>query len=291
MSPDFTPDSFPYPWLSTPPVPLKPEAGDAVFLSDVHLGGFDDELNDDIERRLHELLHYVMRHELRLYLLGDLFDYWMEYRGRWPAYAEGTLRLFEQLNRRQPSLFITGNHDNWTGPRIEAAGFDIEHEYRMLKLAGRRILMLHGDGLREAGMNFRRPRFHRFLRHPAFLKLYQTLLPPAAGIALMQAFSRNAKRRDRRQVINMHEGAEDIDRWALQMLQHKPVDVVLCGHHHKPLMHESRHGLYVNLGNFCRLGSLLIHTRAGFRSVVWSSQAGGLLPFRAPELSSKKRPA
>lgn len=287
MSPDYTLDNFPFPWCDAARTPARPQPGDHVFLSDVHLGGFDTSLNADIERRLHELLRYVMRYELQLHVLGDLFDYWMEYRGCWPRYAAATLELFEQLNARQPILFITGNHDNWTGSRIEAAGFDVEHEYRIMELAGRRVLMLHGDGLQDPEMNFPRPRFHRLLRNPDFLKLYQSVLPPRAGIALMHAFSRNAKRRDRHHIINVHEGAEDIDYWALNTLKEKPIDVVLCGHHHKPVSHKNKDGCYINLGNFCRLGTLLLHTTTGFQSVVWSSDAGAFIPFQAPDLSGK----
>lgn len=290
MTPTFSPDTFPFPWVKDGSTPLETKPGDAVFLSDVHLGGFDDSLNADIETRLHELLRYVMARQLRLYVLGDLFDYWMEYRGQWPRYADETLELFAELNAREPVLFITGNHDNWTGPRIEAAGFDLEHEYRIVHLRGHRVLMMHGDGLRDPALRIPRPRFHRLLRHRAFLMLYQLIFPPRAGIALMRMFSQNAKRRDRKKVLNMHQGAEDIDFWAIDTLRHQPADVVLCGHHHKPVRHETEEGMYINLGNFCRLSSLLVHTTNGFQNVVWSSEAGGLLPFKAPDLTGKKRP-
>jgi UDP-2,3-diacylglucosamine hydrolase len=264
---------------------ITPEEGDHIFLSDVHLGGFDEAFNADIERRLHHLLKYIEEKKLRLYVLGDLFDYWMEYRGCAPAYGEAVLKAFERLNATRPVLFVTGNHDNWTGPCIEQAGFDLEHESRRLNIAGKNVLVLHGDGLKNPDMQFPRPVFHRLLRNTAFLKAYQLILPPKLGIGLMRAFSRNAKRRDRKKLVNLHHGAENIDRWAVNMLDETGLDAIICGHHHQPLRHESPAGAYFNLGNFYRLGSLLIHTKGAFQPVLWNDERQALFSFNPPGLT------
>lgn len=264
---------------------VTPDEGDHIFLSDVHLGGFDEAFNADIERRLHHLLQYVEEKKLRLYVLGDLFDYWMEYRGYWPPYGEAVLQAFERLNKLHPVLFVTGNHDNWTGARIEQAGFDLEHETRRLNIAGKNVLVLHGDGLKDPDMQFPRPIFHRLLRNTTFLKVYQSVLPPKQGIGLMRAFSRNAKRRDRKKLINLHHGAENIDYWALNMLNENGLDAIICGHHHQPLRHESPAGAYFNLGNFYRLGSLLIHTKGVFQPVLWNDERNALFSFNPPGLT------
>jgi UDP-2,3-diacylglucosamine hydrolase len=264
---------------------ITPDEGDHIFLSDVHLGGFDDAFNADIERRLHHLLQFVEEKKLRLYVLGDLFDYWMEYRGYFPPYGEKILQAFERLNAARPVLYVTGNHDNWTGSRIGQAGFDLEHESRRLNIAGKSVLVLHGDGLKDPDMQFPRPVFHRLLRNVTFLKLYQSVFPPKLGIRLMRAFSRNAKRRDRKKLVNLHHGAENIDRWALKMLNETGLDAIICGHHHQPLSHENSKGTYFNLGNFYRLGSLLIHTKGVFQPVLWNDERNVLSAFNPPGLS------
>ncbi len=246
---------------------VVPAEVDRIFISDVHLGGFEPQENKRIEERLLGFLKVVKEHDFQLTLLGDLFDYWMEYRGEWPRYGERVLEALEEINKQKQVLYITGNHDNWTGPRIERAGFDLEQEYRMVKIGEQHVLMLHGDGLKDTSFSLPRARFHRLLRNPYFLSLYQGLLPPRPGIELMRQFSRKAKLRD--DFTDTHATGNKLDIWAEKTLERGIADVVMCGHHHKPVFRRTGHGLYINLGNFYHDSTMAVYTSKGFRLVKW----------------------
>ncbi|MCH8557856.1 MAG: UDP-2,3-diacylglucosamine diphosphatase [Balneolia bacterium] len=252
--------------------------GDVIFVSDVHLGGFSPDINASIESRLLSLIDETIEKKCSMMVVGDLFDYWMEYRGRWPDYADVVLKRFEKLNKQSKTVFITGNHDNWTGPRLEQAGFDIEHELRTITLGGKKVMMAHGDGLSSSEFGFPRPLFHRFLRNPYFLKVYQAVFPPATGISLMRSFSRGSRSRD--SVEKLQRETKHIDSWAERMLEAGKADVMICGHHHKPVFNRTEFGLYINLGNFCHDSTLAVYTTNGFELVRWQADTRQFLTYK-----------
>lgn len=247
---------------------MKPETGDIVFISDVHLGGYDPESNKCTERGLLRLLDYCADKNLEIIILGDLFDYWMEYRGKWPKYGENVLNAFEKLTAGKRIHYITGNHDNWTGQRLEKAGFEIEHEYRFLELDGKKIMLLHGDGLKDPDFNLTRPLLNRILRHPAFLTFYKGILPPSIGIRLMKWFSVISKKRE----TDSNKCSDEMAVWALKRLKKTDTDVIICGHYHKHRFINDPDGLYINLGSFYRHRTIGLYTKTGFHLVIWDDE-------------------
>ncbi|AXJ01528.1 UDP-2,3-diacylglucosamine hydrolase [Cyclonatronum proteinivorum] len=249
---------------------VTPCAGDYVFVSDVHLGGFEVAENERIERNMLELLRHVEENKLRLVIAGDLFDYWMDYRNQWPRIFDRVLEAFQGFHERTQTstLFITGNHDNWTGPKLPEIGFELEHEYRILEIEQRKVLVMHGDGLSDPDMKLPRPAFHRFLRNPYFIKLYQFFFPPAAGIELMRQFSKKSKLRD--YMLRPDNKPRMLDVWATEFLKaDNKADVLLCGHHHNAIHLKVGTREYLNLGNFGFGETLALHTKEGFALVKW----------------------
>ncbi len=241
--------------------------GDLVFLSDVHLGGFDDPTNESIESDALALIDYCRENSLQLFILGDLFDYWMEYRGYSPPYGEKVLTAFEKFNKSQNTLYITGNHDNWTGPRVEKAGFDVEHEYRILDIGETKVMLLHGDGIRDESYSLERPLLNRTLRNRWFLRVYQTMLPPALGVWLMRKFSGFSKKRSK----GDKNCSLTMQKWALEQLKEPNLDVIICGHFHKSRFIKNSDGLYINIGNFYKHRTVGIYTKESFSLVTWDA--------------------
>src|SRR5699024_5077345 len=144
-----------------------------LFISDAHLGGFSKAENDRIESSLIHLLNYCEQERYRICIVGDLFDYLMEYPSPVPTLDSRLIARFQSYNKNVgKSLFITGNHDNWTQRYFKNIGFDIENDYRILSLDSRQVLLLHGDGLVDSNSKINRPGLHRFLRNAAFIRLY-----------------------------------------------------------------------------------------------------------------------
>lgn len=246
-----------------------------LFLSDAHLGGFSKTQNQQIESSLLQLIDYCEHHSYRIFILGDLFDYWMEYPSHVPALGQTLLRRFSEYNREVgSSLFITGNHDNWTRGHFEAVGFEVEPDYRAIPLDSRNVLLLHGDGLLDEDKEITRPLMHRLLRNSSFVRWYQKILPAKAGLKLMKYFSRF-----NRYFEAYRSDIKKMNKWAELQLKTSELDVIICGHDHMPRMKNFSFGTFINLGTFYRHRTLAVYNKGKFSLVVWDDVARELKTF------------
>lgn len=250
---------------------LKPPV---LFISDAHLGGFSEAENARIEKELIQLIDYCQDNGIRLVVLGDLFDYWMEFPDYIPPLGEALLRRFRRYNRQLgPTLFISGNHDNWTRGHLEACGFYVEPEYVIVRLQNRRCLLLHGDGLRNGAFDLKRPLMHRMLRHPLFIRYYQQVLSPRLGLRLMKYFSRFNRWMDRDR-----DYAAPLNRWAEELLEDAPLDFIICGHDHVPRRKHFSFGSYINLGTFFKHRTMAFYNNGAVSLVHWKPDTCSLKP-------------
>ncbi len=120
-----------------------------IFVSDVHLG-----INDDSARarevRFLDFLRNVPEETAGLYLLGDIFDFWVEYRDVVPRSSVRVLGELAALSDRGVKIsFFSGNHDYWLTDYLrDEIGMEIIREPLIIReIEGRRICMGHGDGL------------------------------------------------------------------------------------------------------------------------------------------------
>jgi UDP-2,3-diacylglucosamine hydrolase len=139
---------------------MQTDEGRIYFFSDAHLSARRTLLEIEKARRLDSFLAHVRDRGSALYVLGDLFDFWFEYRHAIPS---GHLWLFRRLaeirDRAIPMTFIPGNHDYWCIPFLRREfGFTTSDAPIALTLQGRRAWLAHGDGL------IRRDRAYRALR-------------------------------------------------------------------------------------------------------------------------------
>ena len=127
-----------------------------VFLSDVHLPsrqGFAPQ-REVIERFLRGLRD---KNIAAVYVLGDLFDLWFEYRSAIFSYHFGVLKEFAKLRDAGTQLhLVVGNHDYWAGSFLrDEVGFHIHTEPLIVEFDGRRVYMCHGDGLNRRDVVYR----------------------------------------------------------------------------------------------------------------------------------------
>lgn len=246
-----------------------------LFISDVHLGGFTDTKNARIESELIQLINYCQRNDIRLALLGDLFDYWMEYPGFVPKLGRKLLDRFENFNNQLgPTLYITGNHDNWTRNHLKDRGFYLIHEQYQFSKDDKKILTLHGDGLNDPKYKLRRPLMHRVLRSRRFVKLFQTIFPPQIGNNIMKYFSRITRKMDwdaRKE--------EQLNNWAKHQLKNSDVEVILTGHDHIPRQKQFPFGTYINLGTFYNHRTMAYYNNDGISLVCWKPELQILKQF------------
>ncbi|MEX2456769.1 MAG: UDP-2,3-diacylglucosamine diphosphatase [Balneolaceae bacterium] len=244
-----------------------------LFISDVHLGAFESPVNQKIEDDLCGLIDHCKSENIQIHLLGDLFDYWMEYPNMHPLIGETVLSAFASYNKTvAPITYITGNHDNWTFGYFEELGFKVEPDFNKITIDDKNFFLHHGDGMSHKNAGLLRPFFHRILRNKYFINLYQFLFPPKMGLKIMKWFSNVNRKRP-------IEDPEPLNVWSENFLEHHPIDFLICGHDHIPRIETFSFGTYINLGTFFQHRTVALYTNSQCKLVSWDGTAKVFKPF------------
>jgi UDP-2,3-diacylglucosamine hydrolase len=239
----------------------------ALIFSDVHLN-----VAADGRERMSDFAAFLRRIDpeetRRIVILGDLFDFWFEYRHVIFSGYFDVLRAFAALRDAGVEMhFVCGNHDFWAGRFIEEhLGFATHHETLMLDFAGRRVLFVHGDGINPHDVGYRI--YKRIARMPLVVWLFR-LLHPDWAMGLAQGVSRGSRRLKQSDDLSQGSEVAPLRAFARQTLAEGRADVVMCGHSHYPVREElptpEGHGLYINTGDWLFHRSFVEWDGADFR--------------------------
>lgn len=139
------------------------------FISDAHLGCKAVKWNRNRERRLVRFLDDIKDHATALYMLGDMFDYWFEYKSVVPkGHVRFLGKIAELTDRGVEVHFFIGNHDIWCRDYLtRECGVIMHYEPCTMEIQGKVFYLAHGDGLgdEDRKFGFLRGMFHnRFLQ-------------------------------------------------------------------------------------------------------------------------------
>ena len=219
-----------------------------VVVGDAHLGSTDAA----DEHALHALLEAVPDLGTRLVLMGDLFDFWFEYRAVIPRRPFHTLaRLALLVERGIPVEVFGGNHDRWGGDFwTRDLGVPFHRDGADLVLAGRRAWVHHGDGLAEQKLGGKL--IHRVTRNPITIGVFRALHPDL-GFWLAHRLSGG--------LAETNKTAEAMDRAAAAqeryargvMASRQDLQLVVLAHTHRQRLLEVGPGrFYLNAGQWMR---------------------------------------
>jgi UDP-2,3-diacylglucosamine hydrolase len=222
-----------------------------VIFSDVHL-----DVGENGARRRREFtafLRSLAPETNRVIVLGDLFDFWFEYRHAiFSGYFE-VLRAFAELRDRGVELhLICGNHDFWAGRFLrDELGFHVYHEPVTMDFNGKRVFLVHGDGLNKRDRAYRA--YKRIARASAVIWAFRRIHPDRAmGIA--RWVSRGSRKLTSEKDPAKGAEARALRDFAREELLADKMDVILCGHSHAPAREEfprpAGPGLYINCGDW-----------------------------------------
>ncbi|MEX0944821.1 MAG: UDP-2,3-diacylglucosamine diphosphatase [Balneolaceae bacterium] len=247
-----------------------------LFISDAHLGAQSNPDNDQLENELIRIVDYCEKNRIMIHILGDLFDYWMEFQNYTPPLGRRLLERFSELHKKQnPGYFITGNHDFWTTGHFKNCGFHVNHESVLMRFDKIEILLLHGDGLDSPDMYLPRPLLHKVLRHPRFISLFQFIFNGKSGNHLMKTFSEFTRN-------NSDLNTEKLTNWALKVLTQQPIDYIITGHDHVPRMETFSGGTYINTGAYYLHRTAVIYNNGSFELVTWNDELQLFEPMTKP---------
>lgn len=204
------------------------------FLSDAHLGSLAVSHRRMQERRLVNFLDSIKHKAAAVYLLGDMFDFWHEYRTVVPkGYTRFLGKISELTDRGVEVHYFVGNHDLWMGNYLEReCGVTLHRDSSVMEIYGKVFYMAHGDGL---GSTDRKFRFLRAMFHNRVCQRLFAAVHPRWGIAFGREWARRSrlKRVDGKEPPYMGEEREELVRFSKAYLAtHPEVNFFVFGHRH-----------------------------------------------------------
>jgi UDP-2,3-diacylglucosamine hydrolase len=221
------------------------------FASDFHLGVPDHATSLIREKRIISWLDFIKHDAHSIYLLGDIFDFWFEYKYTVP---KGYIRLLGKLAEIRdagiPVIFFTGNHDMWMFDYFEKElGIPIHREPLLLEVGNQKLLIGHGDGLGPGD------RTYKLLKRIFASKTCQWLfarIHPNLGLFIANTWSRRSRisssKKDEK--FNGEEG-EFLWVYCREVESKDHHDFYIFGHRHLPLtLKVTENSTYINLGEW-----------------------------------------
>ena len=204
------------------------------FLSDAHLGSLAIEHRRTQERRIVRFLDSIKHKAAAIYLLGDMFDFWNEYRYVVPKGFTRFLGKISELTDMGVEVhFFTGNHDIWTyGYLEEECGMTVHYKPITTEIYGKVFYLAHGDGLGDPDGKFK---LLRRIFHNRTCQRLLNAVHPRWGMWLGLTWAKHSrlKHADGKEPGFMGEDKEHLVLWTkAYMKQHSDIDYFIYGHRH-----------------------------------------------------------
>ena len=221
------------------------------FISDFHLGVPNDKDSRKREDKIVAWLNSISHDVQILYLMGDVFDYWFEYKEVVPrGYVRLLGKLAELSDAGVEMHYFTGNHDMWVFDYLpKEIGLQIHRAPIQKEYNGKKFFLGHGDGLGPGDFGY------KFIKKVFANKLSQWLFArvhPNTGIGLMKFFSRKSRiATGTSDDVYLGDDKEWLMIFSREVLQKEHYDYFIFGHRHLPLDKQlNDQSRYINLGEW-----------------------------------------
>ena len=208
------------------------------------------------EKRICKWLDEIKHDAAQLYLVGDLFDTWFEYRHVVPrGYTRFLGKIAELSDSGLHIEAFTGNHDLWMLDYFEKEfGIPVHHKPITREINGKKFFIAHGDGLGPGDTGYKV--LKSVLRNRASQWLYRRVHPDT-GVGLAGWFSRlGPKHADSPAEEFMGPEKEMLVQFCLETLNREHFDYFVFGHRHLAIEYPlPQSSLYINLGDWIRYDS------------------------------------
>ena len=226
----------------------------AYFISDLHLDTNPGPEEIDQQNKFINFIDSIRDNLTHLYIVGDLFDFWYEYKYTIPKMYFQFLHLFKGLTDQGIEMhYLAGNHDFALG-----TFFDKELNIKthlntyIFELADKKFYLFHGDGVAKKDVGYRF--LKRILRNKTNQKMFRWLHPDW-GIPFAKFVSGSSRKYTNQ--LNLERDESDYIEFAEQKFS-EGYDYVMMGHRHNPLKHDKDGHTYINLGDWITLFSYAV---------------------------------
>jgi UDP-2,3-diacylglucosamine hydrolase len=231
------------------------ETGKIYFASDFHLGLATGSPPLEREKKVVSWLKSIVHDAKEIYLIGDIFDFWWEYKLVVPRGFTRFLGTASEITDSGiPIHFFTGNHDMWVGDYLSGeCGMTIHTSPFTTEFNGKKFHLAHGEGLGTKSTGYK-ILLSIFRNKP--LQVMYSAMHPSIGIGIGHSWSLNSRLGKGITKEFLGEENEDLIRYARSVLVNENIDYFIFGHRHLAMDYKLQPGSeIVFLGDWIKNGS------------------------------------
>ncbi|MFM2338915.1 MAG: hypothetical protein RL115_2108 [Bacteroidota bacterium] len=230
---------------------MQKKSNKIYFLSDFHLGAPTHAASLEREKQLVRFLDEIKVAAAEIFVVGDMFDFWYEYKTVVPkGYVRLLGKLAELADAGIQLHFFVGNHDMWMKDYFQQElSMPVYFEPKEFERNGKTFLIGHGDGLGPGDHGYKR--LKKVFRSPISQWLFG-IFPPKLGIGLANYMSRRSRAQaGATEETFLGEEKEWLIIYSKEVLKQKKVNFFVFGHRHLPIDYRlAEEARYINLGDW-----------------------------------------
>ncbi|MCF6365462.1 MAG: UDP-2,3-diacylglucosamine diphosphatase [Bacteroidales bacterium] len=219
------------------------------FISDIHLGLPNNEKSFERELLLIKLLDILKKDAKTIYFVGDIFDFWWEYKYVVPrGYVRFLGKIAELSDSGIKIHFFTGNHDVWMKSYLsDELGLTIHEKEFAIDISGKKFFIAHGDGLGKGDNGYK---FLKRVFTNKFLQWCYSRLHPNFAFSLAKIWSQSRRKKETHYEFK-GEDKELLIKFSKDKLKTEHFDYFIFGHRHFPVIIDiGKKSKYVNIGDW-----------------------------------------
>jgi UDP-2,3-diacylglucosamine hydrolase len=236
------------------------------FASDQHLGAPTQKASLPREKKFVAWLEEIKKDADAIFILGDLFDFWFEYKTVVPkGFVRVLGKLAEIRDSGTPIYFFVGNHDLWMNDYFEKElNIPVFHAPQEFLINNKKFLIGHGDGLGPGDKGYKRMK--KVFTFPLFKWMFKWLHPDL-GVKIGQYLSVKNKLISGNEDENyLGDDNEWLVQYCKQKLTEKHYDYFIFGHRHLPLeIQLQENSKYINLGDWIKYFTFGSYNKTEFK--------------------------
>ena len=224
--------------------------GKIYFVSDVHLGAPALKNNRERELLFARWLDEIKEDVAELYLMGDIFDFWFEYKKVAPRGFTRILgRIADFTDKGIPVHFFVGNHDLWLKEYlVEELGISVYHKEVVKEICGKNFFLAHGDGLDpdDKGYHFLKKVFTNKTMNWLFARMH-----PNFGFFIAHKWSAASRLSKSDYQGEFMVNQEGMYKFAADFLKTNSINYFVMGHRHRMAMEQiNENASFILLGDW-----------------------------------------
>lgn len=202
------------------------------FVSDVHLGAPALTDNTEREKLFARWLNQIRHDAEAIFLMGDIFDFWFEYRMVVPRGHTRILgKIAEITDSGIPVHFFTGNHDIWVFDYLpKETGVIVHRDFFIAELMGKKFYLAHGDGLDKNDKGYL---ILKKIFTSRFWQWFFARFHPNFAVSVAYRWSKNSRLNKKSEGKEFDAGKEAMYQHAMAILEKEHFDYFVFGHRHR----------------------------------------------------------